>query len=44
MSEVVVQQGDPLGPMGYCTSTHKLLQAVQTTMLSSILTMEWVVQ
>jgi len=30
MSEVGVQQGDPLGPMGYRTSTHKLLQAVQT--------------
>jgi len=29
-SEVGVQQGDPLGPMAYCTSTHKLLQAVQT--------------
>jgi hypothetical protein len=25
MSEVGIQQGDPLGPMGFCISTQKLL-------------------
>jgi hypothetical protein len=30
MSEVEIQQGDPLGPMGFCTSTHKLIQGIKT--------------
>ena len=30
MSEVGVQQGDPLGPMSYCTSTQKMIQSIKT--------------
>jgi len=30
MSEVGMQQGDPLGPMGFCTSTQKMIQGIET--------------
>jgi len=30
MSEVGMQRGDPLGPMGFCTSTQKTIQGIET--------------